>query len=147
VRGVGSGLPAHVEDGKVFRAVGVLRIVAEKMAVFLDIGATTGGVGDDGVDVRLFEGVDDRAREGKRCRLFSGMDAQGATASLFGRRDDFTAFRGEYTDSGGVDVREKCALHAAEKQANAFAGFALGGSDGGNGFLRLYGREKCVHCG
>ena len=117
------------------------------MGVILHVGAAAGGVDDDSVDVGVFEEVDGGAGEIEGGGFFSGVDAESAAAGLFGRGNDFAAFGGEDADGGGVDVREESALDAAEEKADASAFFALRGSDGGNFFDGLDGREKRVHGG
>jgi len=133
--------------GESFGAVGVDRIVAKKVGVFLHVGAAAGGVDDDGVDLDLFEDVDGGTGEVEGGGFFSGVDAESAAASLFGGSNDFAAFRGENAKGGGVDVREESALDAAEEKTDASAFFALRGSDSRNVFDGLDGREKRVHSG
>jgi hypothetical protein len=133
--------------GETAGAVGVGGIVAEKMTVFLDVGAATGGIDDDGVNVSLFEDVDGGAGELEGLDFFASVDAERAAAGLFWRRDDFATFGGEDADGGGVDIREKGALDAAEEEADAFAFFAFGGGERRDSFDRFYFGEKSVHRG
>jgi len=133
--------------GEGFGASGVGGIVAQEVAVFFDVGAAAGGVGDDGVHVGVFESVDGVACVGLRLGLFAGVDEQSAAAGLRGRSDDFAAFGGEDADGGGVDVGEEGALDAAEKEADAFALRALRGSDGGDGLRGFHRGHEEFHGG
>ncbi len=95
--------------GEALGAIGVEGIVAEEMSVLFHVGAATGCVDGDGIDIGLFEDVNGVAGE-RECRgFFSGVDAECAAADLILRRDDFATFGGEDAGGGGVDVREKSA--------------------------------------
>lgn len=63
------------------------------------------------------------------------------------RGHHLAAFSSKDAYSGSVNVGEEGALHAAEKEADAFAFFALGRSDGRNIFNWLCRRKKGVHGG
>lgn len=127
--------------GEALGAVGIGRIVAKKVAVLFHVGAAARGVDDDGLDVGLFEDVDGVAGEGKRRGFFSGVEAERAATGLILWGDDFAALDGEDPGGGGVDVREKGALDAAEEEADTPALFALRESDVSDGFGRRDGRE------
>lgn len=87
-----------------FGAIGVDGIVAKKMAVVLHVGAATGSIDDDGVDVGLFKGADGAASQ-FQCRGFlASVNAQGTAASLLGRGDHFAAFSCQNADGGRIDV-------------------------------------------
>ena len=75
------------------------------------------------------------------------MNEQRAAASLLRWRHNFAAFGGQDSGGGGVDVRKKCALDAAEEQADAFALFALGGGYGCDRLDWRSGGEQGVHGG
>jgi hypothetical protein len=133
--------------GEAAGAVGVDGIVAEKMAILLDVGAATGGVDDDGVDLGVFEDFDGGAGELEGLHFLAGVDAERAAAGLLRRGDDFATFGGEDACGGGVDFGEKGALDAAEEEADAFAFFALGGGERRDRFDGFYFGQKSVHRG
>jgi hypothetical protein len=133
--------------GETTGTIGICGIAAEQVAVLLDVGAAAGSVGDDGIDVCWFEGVDDAAGEIECTRFLTSMHAECTAARLAWRGDHFTAFCGEDAGGSGVDVRKKGALNTAEKKADTLACFALCESDRGNLFDGSYLREKGVHGG
>jgi hypothetical protein len=73
------------------------------------------------------------------------VNEQGAAAGLFVRGDDFAAFGGKDTNGRGVYLREKFALHAAEKEPDAAAFCALRGSNAGNRFTSANLRHQRFH--
>src|SRR5580704_10731995 len=91
------------------------------MAVLLDVRSASGSVGDDDFDVRAFECVDGFLCEFYCRRFFPRVDQQRSAAGLRVWRDDFAAFGGENAGSGGIDLRKKLTLHAAQEQANTAA--------------------------
>ena len=60
--------------GETFGAIGVRRIVAQQIAVLFEIRTTAGGVGDDVVDVGIFEGVNGLPSEFKGARFFASVN-------------------------------------------------------------------------
>jgi len=61
--------------GETFGAIGVIGIVAKKMAVVLHVRAAAGGVDDDGFDIGLLEGVNGVASQFQCCGFFTGVNA------------------------------------------------------------------------
>lgn len=80
--------------GEGFGTFGILWIVAEQMAVFLDIRAAACGVGDDCFHIGALKCVDGFSRERQSAVFFSCMNHQRAAARLIFRRDNFAAFGG-----------------------------------------------------
>jgi len=122
-----------------------LRVVAQQVAVLFHVGTAPGCVGDDGVDAGALEGVDRLARQHDGGGFFAGVDHERAAARLAGRGDHFAAFGGKDADGCGIDLREKFTLHAAEKQADAVAFWALRGSHARNGFVGADLRHQRFH--
>ncbi len=101
------------------------------MAVFLDVGAAARGVDHDCFDIRLFKYIDGFSREFLSLGFFAGVDEQRSAAGLLRRRYNFASFGKKRTArGGGIYLREKCALHAAEEKSDAFALLALRGRGG-----------------
>ncbi len=87
--------------------LGVFFLVWRKeMIVFLECGAATGGVGDDGIELFV----------GKRCEICSckiargiadtGMSGQRAATKLILGDNDFAAVGGEHADGGLIEIRK-----------------------------------------
>ena len=131
--------------GKLRGARGVARIVTEQMPIVLEIGAAASRIGNNGIDLGALEDVNDFAGEIERRRFFAGVDHERAAAGLRGRSDNFAAFGSKDAHRGGIDVRKKFALHAAEKQTDATARFANGRSDFGNKFGGAESGQECFH--
>ena len=102
-------------------AVGVLRIIAEEVRVFLHSGTATGGVDDNGVNARGLESIDSLLCQSNGKRFVTRMGGKGSAAGLVFREDNFTAFRGEYASGGGVYLGKEFALDAAKEEADAAA--------------------------
>ena len=103
-------------------------LVAEEPAELLQMRAAARGVDDDEIDV--VERVEEPPREGLPFVEPPGMHRERAAAALR-RSDDLEAVGGEDTRGRGVDVREDRALHAPGEQADARAGRAARGCQGG----------------
>ena len=103
-------------------------LVAEEPAELLQMRAAARGVDDDEIDV--VERVEEPPREGLPFVESPGVHRERAAAALR-RSDDLEAVRGENACGRGIDVGEDCALHAAGQQADARAGRAARGCQGG----------------
>src|SRR6266566_3630545 len=99
----------------------VFRIIAQKVAVFLDIRATSGSVCDDGFNVCALEGVNHPFRKFHRCGLLARMHWQCSAAGLRLRCDHFATLGCENPRGRRINLREKLALHTAQKQTNTTA--------------------------
>ena len=102
------------------RALGVLRIVAQLVAVLADVRSAAAGVGDDDVDLGAFEDVDHAPRQIERGSFLAGVHHQSAAAGLIRRRDHFAAFGRQHAHRGRVDLRHEFALDASQQKADAF---------------------------
>lgn len=122
--------------GKAPGAFGVFPIVTEQVNVFLHVGAASGCVGHNCLDVGLLKHLDGFLGEFDGGNFFAGVDEQRATASLRLWSNDFTALGGENANRGGIHLREKLALHAAKEKAHAAAFTADRRSDFRDSFLR-----------
>src|SRR5215203_1587438 len=111
------------------RALGVLGVVAQEVAVLLEGRAAPGGVDDDVIQVLVLELVYEVAGEPLELLLAARVHAQGAAAALALGGDDLAALGGQDPHRGGVDVGEKDPLHAALYEADPAALLADGGGD------------------
>ena len=88
------------------------------MSVLLHRRSAPGGVHRDALDAGALERADRAARERARFLEPAGVQGEGATASLLGRRDDVASFSGEDAHGRLVHARKNEALHAAGQQAD-----------------------------
>ena len=97
-------------------ARGPLGLVAEEVAVLLEVRPAAGGVDHDGVDLGALEGLDDLAGEAEGLLLAPAVRRQRAAAALPRRDDDVAALGRQHADRRRVDVGEEGPLHAAGQQ-------------------------------
>src|SRR5256884_8282970 len=109
------------------------------------VGAASGGIRHNRFNVGLLEGIHRLLGEVDGSSLFSRMHKQGPTASLRLWSDHLAALSSEDACRGGIDLREKYALHATEKQADAPAFRADGRRDFQNRFLRRKSWKQRLH--
>lgn len=108
--------------------LGVLCFVRrKKMIVFLECGAATGGVGDDGVEVFTKEDGEISSGEIPRSVTDAGVGGEGAAAELSPGDDDFAAVGGENADGGFVELRESDIRDASGEESDAGTAGAGGG--------------------
>lgn len=108
--------------GSVFGLVG-----GEKMMIFLERGAATGGVGDDGVEVLVEECGDIFSGEIASDVANSGMRGKRAAAKLFRGDDDFATVGGENADGGVVELRKGDVGDATGEEGDTGAAWSDGG--------------------
>jgi len=140
-RGARLQLGQHFRDvfapgGEGFCALGVLRVMAQQVAVFLHGRSATGGIDHDGVDVGAIENVDQFPRKIERLLFQPRMDSERTAATLLARNNNFAAFSSQHARRGRVHAREQDALHAAGEQSDTLAGRSLRGN-----VLRQMGEE------
>ncbi len=111
---------AEGEGGGIFRLVG-----REEVIVFLERGAATRGVGDDGV--KLGGGERGDVLAGKLAGRFanSSMSGKGTAAELLAGDDDFAAIGGEHADGGFIEFCESDVGDASRKKGDSSAAGAL----------------------
>src|ERR1700724_2047275 len=81
---------------KRFRALGIIRVIAQEVAILFHIRATTRGIDDHRVYLSPFERVNGLTRELHRLLLLSSMHQQGAAARLRLRRHYLAPLRGKH---------------------------------------------------
>ena len=91
------------------------------MAVFFQIGATTGGVDDDCIAVIWLEHLDVMAGKLSAALSFACMYVQRSAASLVGWGDHFAAIGSQDTNGGLVNVAIDLVHYAATDEANSIA--------------------------
>src|ERR1700674_341944 len=123
----------------------VLGIIPEQVAVLFHVGAAPRGVRDDNLDFRAFECIDRPFCQLYRRGFLSGMYQKSSAARLLLRRNDFAPFGGEHARRGGIDLREKFALHAAQQQTYPAALRACGQRDFRDRFTGPELRKKRFH--
>src|SRR4051794_21226576 len=101
-------------------SVGVLGIVLEKIAVFLECGATTGRGDDDGVSAGSLEGVDILAGELASRVHHARVDVESATTLLTYGDVDVRAITGHDAGRRTVGVGEHGAHDAAIEKSHVF---------------------------
>src|SRR6266700_6047357 len=106
---------------ELFGAMRVFRIIAQKVAVFLDIRAAAGSVCDDGFNVCALEGVNHPFRKFHCCGLLARMHGQCPAAGLRLRCDHFATLGCENPRGRRINLREKLAWYTAQKQTNTTA--------------------------
>ena len=113
--------------GECLGTSGPLRVVAEKMAVFLHRRAATCGIDDNGVNVGGFEESNELAGHCGGLVFEAGVDHEGPAARLAGWNDDLKTLRAEQACGRGVNVGEKSLLDATSEHADATASRGDGG--------------------
>src|SRR5258707_15848005 len=130
---------------KRFRTLGILRVIAQKVAILFHIRAATCGIDDHRIYLSFFERVNGLTRELHRLLLFSSMHQQGAAARLRLRSHYLASLRSEHARRGRIDLWEKHTLHATEQQSNAASPFALRRDQFRECFLRRHLRQQRLH--
>src|SRR6267378_7086113 len=100
------------------------------MIVFLEGGAASGGVGDDGVEVFAKKCREIVAREFASGIAHAGVGGERAAAELVFWNDHFAAVGGEDADGGFVELRESDVGDATREECDAGAARAGGGKRG-----------------
>ncbi len=91
------------------------------MAVFFQIGATTGGVDDDCIAVIWLKHLDIMAGKLSAALSFARMHVQRSAALLVGWSDHFAAIDSQDTNSGLVNIAIDLVHYAAADEANSIA--------------------------
>jgi hypothetical protein len=110
------------------------------MIVFLERGAATGGVGEDGVKVFAEERGNIFSGKVASDIANAGMGGEGAAAKLAMGHDDFAAVGGENANSGFVEPRESDVGDAAGEERDAGAA----GADGGEGLAEAREEKRII---
>ena len=97
------------------------------MMVFLERGAASGGVGDDGVEIFAEEDGEIFLREFARGIADSGVRGEGSAAELPFWNDDLAAVGGEHANGGFIELGESDVGDAAGEEGDACAARAGGG--------------------
>src|ERR1700675_43802 len=97
------------------------------MIIFLEGGAATGGVGDDGVEVFAKKYGEILAGKFARGIANAGMRRERTAAKLAIRNDHFAAVGGEDTDGGFVELRKSNVGDTSSEESDAGAARTGGG--------------------
>src|SRR5215472_12775761 len=93
--------------GKASGTFGVFGIVTKQMTVFLHIGAASGRIRHNCLDVCSLENIDGLFGKLDGRGFFSRMHKNRATAGLGLRSDHIASFGGENARGGGINLREE----------------------------------------
>ena len=103
-----------------------LGIVLEQVGILLEDRTAAGRVGDQGVEVPRFDGLDVSHGLLASDSAQSGVDLQRPAALLFAGDGDFATVPLEHPHRGLVQPAEEHVLHAAGHQGHPVPGFSLG---------------------
>ena len=135
--------------GECLCALAVLRIVAQQIAIILQVRSAAGGIAHHGVHLRAFECVNSAPRVIERGLLLARVNHKRAAAALIPGHHHLATFRSQYADSGGIHLGEKNALHTSQQQPHSQATFAFVQPRARRArrlFLRGNRRREVLHC-
>src|SRR5258708_9179081 len=126
-------------------ARGILRIVAEEVAVLFHARTAPSRICDDDVYIRALRRLNRPPSQREGSFIFTRVDQQAHAARLLLRRDDFASRGGKHARRGRIYLRKKFALYASQQQANPQTLPTLGGSHLGDSIARRQVWEKRFH--